>query len=105
MARKCMALVPLVTRSWATPVQRPRRARIIVAEQVGADGMRECWIVQQHRKVFASLFAGAFPGCTDLRAFNGTVMDAVVGDILCVRFLHRNDDEFAIEGECVDATD
>jgi hypothetical protein len=49
-------------------VQRPGVAGIVVAEQVGADRLRQGRIVDQQRDIFAGALAGAFPARADLRA-------------------------------------
>jgi len=59
-------------------VQRPGGTGVIVAEEIGADRLRQSGIVEQDREVFPGLLAAALPGGPDLRALRITDNPTVV---------------------------
>jgi hypothetical protein len=98
-----MASVLPVALLRAAPVQRPCAAGVVVAEQVGADRLRQGGIVDQQRDIFARPLAGAFPAGADLRAVVIAEMNAIVGRVLGIGRLGRNDGDFLVivKGGCV----
>jgi hypothetical protein len=85
-------------------VSPSRRGRAVaVLEEVGADRLRECGIVELDRDEIAGLVAGALPARADLRAFLAPGMNAVVRRVLgFARFCH-NDGDLGVEAERADA--
>src|SRR3546814_13786517 len=64
------------------PVQRPGGLVVAVLEEIGADRLRECRIVELDRDEVAGLVAGAFPARADLRAFLPLCVNAAVRRVL-----------------------
>src|SRR5690554_3762641 len=98
-----MISVPIFARSWTGPVQRPGRARIVVTEQVGADRFRQRGIIEQYRKIFAGLLAGACPCRPNLRTIGITVMNAIGWRVFGIRMFRRSNGKFPGEREGVNA--
>ena len=53
-------------------------------EEIGADRKRKGRVVDLQRDLFASLLAGAFPACADLRSVVIAVMYTIVGRVFAV---------------------
>src|SRR5690606_7798826 len=102
--RRIASVLP-VTLLRTAPVQRPGAACVVVAEQIGADRLRQGRIVDQESDVFAGAFAGALPARADLRAIVIALMEAIVRGVLRIRGLGGDDSDFAVEREGVDAPD
>lgn len=90
--------VPVFAGFRAVPVQRPGGADVIVAEEIGADRLRQGGIVEQDREVLTGLLAVALSSGSDLRAVRITGMHAIGRSVLGLAFFHR--DKGTREVEC-----
>src|SRR6185437_6287697 len=98
-----MRSAPLATLRWAVPVEHPRGLVVARLEEIGADRLCECGVINEERDILAGLFAGALPARADLRAIAVAHVDAVVRRILGIGGFGRNEGEVSVEEQRLDA--
>ena len=92
-----MRSAPIAALRRTVPVQHPGGLVVARLEEVGADRLRECGIVDDERDVLAGLLAGALPARADLRAVAVAEVDAIVRRILGIGGFGRNEGEVSVK--------